>query len=188
MHKCWHGWEGRGQAHSSGPTCAGTWSISWSFYFFSYIYIYFYFFSKHVDLPSGKRQAQLGGGGCQMLLSHRLRNWDTWIIYARQFVWQIIVAAVTYIVLYIIFSSHLCFNQTCLRMTLTALLVTMAAWIPSFSICTQQEGPFSLLKQPHFACRFLPSATSRWVWSHHLLVHLLAVVYDIQPNMDPATI
>lgn len=48
-------------------------------------FLYFCFY-KHVSLRLERRQAQLGGGGCQVLLSNRLRNRHTWIIYARQFV------------------------------------------------------------------------------------------------------
>lgn len=47
-------------------------------------FLYFCFY-KCVDLPLKRRQTQLGGGGCQILLSNRLRNRDTGIIYVRQF-------------------------------------------------------------------------------------------------------
>lgn len=54
-----------------------------------------YYFYKHRELNLEWRQTQLGDGGCQILLSNRLRNRHTCIIHARQFVWQIIVSAVT---------------------------------------------------------------------------------------------
>jgi len=120
MHTSRHGWARRAQQRSSSPTCAATRGT-----FKRGVCPFFFFFNEHVDLTLERRQTQLGGGECQILLSNRLRNRHTWIIYARQFVWQIIVSAVTSIVPYVIFPSHLCVNQTCLERTLLpALLVT----------------------------------------------------------------